>query len=118
MKSRRMFSFLLTDDFTKNFSKIAVRFLICTELEQSNNWKLFHPPTLIPHNVSDLDRLPLSLAITVVFAGDFISVYIQGFGARAGGIWLEPEPSIWPGSGSTLNICLIVHANYMELNFI
>ena len=32
----------------------------------------------------------------------------QGFGARAArsrGIWLEPEPSLWPGSGSTLIIC-------------
>ena len=32
----------------------------------------------------------------------------QGFGAgaaRSRGIWLEPEPSLWPGSGSTLNIC-------------
>ena len=43
----------------------------------------------------------------------------QGFGAgapRSRGIWLEPEPSLWPGS--TLNICLIIHENYMELNII
>ena len=45
----------------------------------------------------------------------------QGFQAGATwswGIWLEaePEPSLWPGSGSTLNICLIIYANYMELN--
>ena len=49
----------------------------------------------------------------------------QGFGAgaaRSRGIWLEPEPSLWPGSssgsGSTLIICLIIHENYMELNII
>ena len=30
----------------------------------------------------------------------------------------EPEPSLWPGSGSTLNICLIIYENYMELNII
>ena len=45
----------------------------------------------------------------------------QGFGAgaaRSQGIWLEPEPSLRPGSGSTLNFCLIIHANYMELNLI
>ena len=32
----------------------------------------------------------------------------QGFGAGAArrrGIWLELEPSLWPSSGSTLNIC-------------
>ena len=32
----------------------------------------------------------------------------QGFGAgaaRSQGIWLEPEQSLWPGSGSTLYIC-------------
>ena len=32
----------------------------------------------------------------------------QGFGAgatRSRDIWLELEPSLWPGSGSTLNIC-------------
>ena len=35
-------------------------------------------------------------------------------------IWLEPEPSLWPssGSGSTLNIYLIIHENWMELNII
>ena len=47
--------------------------------------------------------------------------YTQGFGAKAArsrGIWLEPEPSLWSGSGSTLNICLIIHENYMELNII
>ena len=36
----------------------------------------------------------------------------QGFGAgaaRSRGIWLEPEPSLWPGS--TLIICLIIHEN-------
>ena len=38
--------------------------------------------------------------------------------ARSRGIWLEPEPSLWPGSGSTLNICLIIHKNYMALNII
>ena len=38
--------------------------------------------------------------------------------ARSRGIWLEPEPSLWPGSGSTLNICLIIHANYIELDLI
>ena len=45
----------------------------------------------------------------------------QGLGAgaaRSRGIWLEPEPSLWPGSGSTLNICLIIHENCMELNII
>ena len=45
----------------------------------------------------------------------------QGFGAgaaRSRGIWLEPEPSLWPGSSSTLKICLIIHENYMELNII
>ena len=41
-----------------------------------------------------------------------------GFRSRSRGIWLEPEPSLWPGSGSTLNICLIIHENYMELNII
>ena len=43
-----------------------------------------------------------------------------GFGSRSRGIWLEPEPepSLWPGSGSTLNICLIIHENYMYLNII
>ena len=35
-----------------------------------------------------------------------------------GVIWLEPEPSLWPGSGSTLNIYLIIHENDMELNII
>ena len=33
---------------------------------------------------------------------------VYGFGAgaaRSRGIWLEPEPSLWPGSGSTLDIC-------------
>ena len=39
-------------------------------------------------------------------------------GFRSWGIWLEPEPSLWPGFGSTLNICLIIHVNYMELNLI
>ena len=35
-------------------------------------------------------------------------------------IWLEPEPSLWPssGSGSTLNIYLIIHENWMEINII
>ena len=37
-------------------------------------------------------------------------------GFRGRGIWLEPEPSLWPGS--TLNIFLIIHENYMELNII
>ena len=106
-----MFSFLLTDDFTKNFSKIAVRFLICTELEQSNNWKLFHPPTLIPHNVSDLDRLPLSLAITVVFAGDFISVYIQGFGAGA-----AQSRGYLAGAGAVTLARLRLHFKYLLNN--
>ena len=31
---------------------------------------------------------------------------------------MKPKPSLWPSSGSTLNICLIIHANYMELNLI
>ena len=40
----------------------------------------------------------------------FQKVKQQGFGAgaaRSRGIWLEPEPSLWPGSGSgsTLYIC-------------
>ena len=39
-----------------------------------------------------------------------------GFWSRSRGIW--PEPSLWPGSGSTLNICIIIHENYMELNII
>ena len=50
-----------------------------------------------------------------------IRYWYQGFGAGAAqsrGIWLEPEPSLWPGSGSTLNICLIIHSNYMELDLI
>ena len=41
-----------------------------------------------------------------------------GFRSQSRGIWLEPEPSLWPGSGSTLIICLIIHENYMELNII
>ena len=33
--------------------------------------------------------------------------------------WLAgPEPSLWPGSSSTLKICLIIQENYMELNII
>ena len=35
--------------------------------------------------------------------------------------WLAgPEPSLWPGSGSSsaLKICLIIQENYMELNII
>ena len=46
---------------------------------------------------------------------------MQGFGAGAAlsrGIWLEPEPSHWPGFGLTLNICFIIDANYMELDLI
>ena len=51
------------------------------------------------------------------------SCWEQGFGAgaaRSRGIWLEPEPepTLWPGSGSTLNICIIIYANYMELYLI
>ena len=45
----------------------------------------------------------------------------QGFGAGAAqsrGIWLELEPSLWAGSGSTFNICLIIHANSMKLDLI
>ena len=52
-------------------------------------------------------------------SGEDITRLNQGFGAgatRSQGIWLEPKPSLWPGSGSTLNICLIIHDNYMELN--
>ena len=37
-------------------------------------------------------------------------------GFRSRDIRLEPELSLWPGS--TLNICLIIHENYMELNII
>ena len=33
-------------------------------------------------------------------------------------IWLEPEPSLWPGSGFNLNISLTIEANYMELDLI
>ena len=44
------------------------------------------------------------------------NVCASGFRSRS--IWLEPETSLWPDSGSTLNICLIIHANYMELNLI
>ena len=43
----------------------------------------------------------------------------QGFAAGAArrrGIWLEPEPSLWPGSGSSLNFSLIIHANCMVHN--
>ena len=50
-----------------------------------------------------------------------LQAFIQGFGAGAAwsrGIWLEPELSLWPGSSSTLNICLIIHENYMKLNII
>ena len=54
----------------------------------------------------------------------FIDIYLfekheeQGFGAGTGaalsrGIWLEPEPSLWPGSA--LNICLIIHAHIRNL---
>ena len=45
----------------------------------------------------------------------------QGFRAGAAqswGIWLALEPTLWPGLESTVNICLIIHANYMELNLI
>ena len=41
----------------------------------------------------------------------------QGFGAgaaRSRGIWLEQEPSLL--LGSTLNICLLIYENYMELD--
>ena len=52
----------------------------------------------------------------------FLAIKIQssksGFRSRSRGIWLEPEPSLWPGSSSTLNTCLIIHANYMELDLI
>ena len=43
----------------------------------------------------------------------YVCMY-QGFGAGAAlsrGIWLDQEPSFWPGSGSTMNICLIIHEN-------
>ena len=45
----------------------------------------------------------------------------QGFGAgaaRSRGIWLEPEPSLWPGSGSgsSLNFSSIIHANCVIQN--
>ena len=49
--------------------------------------------------------------------------HLQGFGAgaaRSRGIWLEPEPSLWPasgfGSGSSLTFSLIINANCMEHN--
>ena len=45
------------------------------------------------------------------------NVYVQWPGAwfrsRSQGIWLEPEPSHWPGSGSSFN-CFIIHT---KLNF-
>ena len=40
---------------------------------------------------------------------------LEWFRSRSRGIWLELEPSLWPSSGSTLNLCLIIHENYMEL---
>ena len=48
--------------------------------------------------------------------------FIPGFWSRSRpepGIWLKPEPSLWPGSGSKLTFnCLIIHKNYIELNII
>ena len=51
----------------------------------------------------------------------FLMRQLQGFGAgaaRSWGIWLEPELSLWPGSGSgsSLNFSLIIHANCMVHN--
>ena len=45
----------------------------------------------------------------------------QGFGAgaaRSRCIWLkpEPEPSLWPGSGTSFNFSFIIHANFVEHN--
>ena len=34
-----------------------------------------------------------------------------GFRSRSRGIWLEPEPSFWPGSGSSFNFNLKINAN-------
>ena len=44
-------------------------------------------------------------------------LYYPGFRSRSRGIWLEPELSLWPGSGSgsSLNFSLIIHANCMVL---
>ena len=46
---------------------------------------------------------------------------MAGFGAGAAqswGIWLESELSLWSGSDFALNICFIIHENYMALNII
>ena len=53
---------------------------------------------------------------TLPVLNERIFICLARFQSR--GIWLEPEPSLWPGSGSTLKICLIIQANYMELNLI
>ena len=46
--------------------------------------------------------------IYIYFLSEYTRGQQQGFGAgatRSRGIWLELEPSLWPSSGSTLNIC-------------
>ena len=37
-------------------------------------------------------------------------------GVRSRGIWLESVPSLWPGSGSSINFSLITYANCMVHN--
>ena len=39
--------------------------------------------------------------------------YLAGAGVfgRSRGIWLEPEPSLWLGTGSIFNFSLIIHAH-------
>ena len=41
------------------------------------------------------------------------SAIMKAGAARSLVIRLELELSLWPGSGSTLNICLIIHANFV-----
>ena len=58
-------------------------------------------------------KLDFLLLEGVLYIIQYSVFLLAGFQSR--GIWLELEPSLSPGSGSTLNICLIIHANYMEL---
>ena len=106
-------SLLLT---TFRSSKI---FLLPTTFTTSKNLPYFRRPSQSPYPTNTSPLLMAWLSINLFFPT------AQGFGAGTGagaarsrGIWLEPEPSLWPGSGSTLNICLIIHANYIELDLI
>ena len=43
------------------------------------------------------------------------ALWLGAGAAWSRGIFFGLEATLWPGSGSNLNICLIIHANYMKL---